>query len=232
MDIIREYIDKIFNNKYTSTILTMFLVLYGGLARPKLPPIIKNIFKKTVFRVVLLSLIVYNGNKNVKLSISMAILFIIAMHHLNNDDMEQFSSNADSCYLNCMKDTLSYLTTEKHEDEVVKMENWFNINKMLIKEYTNTLDLNKVWTKVPKTVNKVSKNVAVYIDTKNIYDSNTLHQEIQTSLMSNKNNIITKHGEDKYKEIKTKMIKGQKLLSDSIRSYTMMKNCKEDCKNQ
>ena len=74
----------------------------------------------------------------------------------------------DTCYLNCMQDTLSYLTTNNHNSGVVDMENWFNINKMLIKEYIPTMDLNKVWTKVPKTINNVTKNVAEYIDTKKV----------------------------------------------------------------
>ena len=42
MDIIKGHLDSVFDNKYTSTILGMFLVFYGGLAAPKLPKQIKH----------------------------------------------------------------------------------------------------------------------------------------------------------------------------------------------
>merc|ERR1712166_171404 len=116
MDIITDYVNKIFDNKYTSTILTMFLVLYGGLAAPKLPIGIKNLFKNSVFRIMILSLIVYNGNKNPKVSLIIAVIFLISMQQLSNSEVEKFSSNSDNCYLTCMTDTISYLKNKDHDN--------------------------------------------------------------------------------------------------------------------
>jgi len=42
METVKNYLDKFFENEYTGTILSVMLVLYGGLAAPKLPGFIKN----------------------------------------------------------------------------------------------------------------------------------------------------------------------------------------------
>ena len=93
-----------------------------------------------------------------------------------------------------------------------------------------------------KTVTKYSENFirsAIDIvkgrykaefDLDNIYNSNTMHQEVTTLLEKNKQNIINKHGKDKYVEIKRKLKDGRYLMSDTIRSYDMIKNCKDECK--
>ena len=214
---IKEILDKISNNKYTSTVLTLFLVLYGGLAGPKLPKVVKNLFKESIFRIVFLALIVYSGNRDVKLSIILGVVFVIGMHHLSNLETEQFTSN--DCYNNCMKDTIGYLNKSNHDKEIKNVENWFTKNRALIKEFTPKLNINKIWVKDSK-----------HMDTKNIYNTNTLHQEIQEKINDEKNNIISKHGAKKFSEISKMLKKGKKLFNDTITSYTMIKTCNNECK--
>ncbi len=214
---IKEILDKISNNKYTSTVLTLFLVLYGGLAGPKLPKVVKNLFKESIFRIVFLSLIVYSGNRDVKLSIILGIVFVIGMHHLSNLETEQFTSN--DCYNKCMKKTISYLSKNNHDDEIKNLENMFEENRALIKEFTPELNINDIWVKESK-----------YMDTKNIYNSNTLHQEIQTKIDEEKDNIISKYGAKKFTEISKMLKKGKELFNDSITAYTMIKTCNDECK--
>ena len=71
----------IFSNKYISTLLTMFLVFYGGNAAPDLLEI-KDFYKNFAFRVFILSLIVYKtgnltnkNNEKVTYSIVIALAF-------------------------------------------------------------------------------------------------------------------------------------------------------------
>ena len=53
-----EYVDQtlsvVDNNTYVSTILSLFVVLYGSLARPELPSFVSNLFKNAIFRVLVL----------------------------------------------------------------------------------------------------------------------------------------------------------------------------------
>lgn len=96
MDIVKSNLDIVFDNKYTSTVLSMFLVIYGGLAAPKLPKFISDLFATMVFRVLILSLIVFSANKDARISIMMAVVFIMTMDALRNQKMfENFDCSQD-----------------------------------------------------------------------------------------------------------------------------------------
>ena len=83
MDILDNTMSTLFKNKYSSVLITMFLVLYSGLAAPKLPNFIMKLFEHPIFRVLILSLIVYNGNKDPQLSIMIAVGFTVTMNILS-----------------------------------------------------------------------------------------------------------------------------------------------------
>jgi len=98
-----EFLDQIakttFSNEYSSTIATMFLVLYGGLAAPKLPQFVVNLFDNPIFRLIVLSLIVYKGNKDPKFSIMIAVVFTMTLNIINKQTfLEGF---AEECGTPC-----------------------------------------------------------------------------------------------------------------------------------
>merc|ERR1712146_69420 len=96
MEIVKNYLDKFFENEYTGTTLSVMLVLYGGLAAPKLPGFIKKLFENAIFRILILSLVAYGGNKNPKVAIVIAIAFIISMNYIReNDFVENFADHSD-----------------------------------------------------------------------------------------------------------------------------------------
>ena len=89
---INKTIDKISNNKFFITIVSLFLTLYAGLAGPKLPNFIRNLFKNEIFRVAILTLIVYKGNKDPRLSLILAISFTLTMNYIREIEVkEKFS---------------------------------------------------------------------------------------------------------------------------------------------
>ena len=104
MDNIDKYLDIAFSNPYSKTVLTLLLVLYGGLAAPKLPSNIVKIFDNNIARVMMLTLIVYLGQKDAKLAIMMSICFVVSMDTLSKYKMfENFST-----YPNALENGLPY----------------------------------------------------------------------------------------------------------------------------
>ena len=78
-------------NKTVESALNLFLVLYAGLAKPKLPDFIKSAFENPMFKVAILSLIVYRANKNPTQSILISVAFTMTMNYLNEQKIkEQF----------------------------------------------------------------------------------------------------------------------------------------------
>lgn len=76
-------------NKNISSIVGLFLVLYGGLAKPKLPRFIRNLFENPIFRVIILALIMYRGNKDPQLSIMLSVGFTMVMNKLNEEKIKE-----------------------------------------------------------------------------------------------------------------------------------------------
>jgi len=76
-------------NKTVSSVVGLFLVLYGGLAKPKLPGFIRSMFENPVFRVVILALIMYRGNKDPQLSLMLSVAFVMIMNKLNEEKIKE-----------------------------------------------------------------------------------------------------------------------------------------------
>lgn len=74
---------NLFSNNRTSVLLSMFLVFYGGLAGPKLSNSITELFKNPVFRIFILSLIVYKSNNDPRLSILISLIFVLVLDNIN-----------------------------------------------------------------------------------------------------------------------------------------------------
>ena len=94
MDTIDNALSTVFRNKYSSTLITMFLVFYSGLAAPKLPKFVVGLFENPIFRILILSLIVYNGNKDPQFAIMIAVGFTVTMNIISKQKLfEGFADN-------------------------------------------------------------------------------------------------------------------------------------------
>ena len=92
METIDNALSTVFKNRYSSTLITLFLVLYSGLVAPKLPNFIVKLFENPIFRILILSLIVYNGNKDPQFAIMIAVGFTVTMNMVSKQKLfEGFS---------------------------------------------------------------------------------------------------------------------------------------------
>lgn len=98
MEFVNNFYETLFNDKKVSTVLSTFLILYGGLASPQLPGFVKKLFENRVFKILILSLVVYSSNKDPKFAIMMAVAFTITMNMLDRMTLEEkFSENNNIC---------------------------------------------------------------------------------------------------------------------------------------
>ena len=80
-------IDNLFNNKYFFSTLSLFLVMYGGLAAPKLPITVTKYFDMPVVRVLVFFLIAYLSTKNQSLALITAVGLVITLQTLSKQKM-------------------------------------------------------------------------------------------------------------------------------------------------
>ena len=67
------------DNPYAKNIIKMFLVLYAGLAAPRLPAFLANLFNNALFRIIVLFLIAYLGLKDTTIALLSAVAFTLSI---------------------------------------------------------------------------------------------------------------------------------------------------------
>ena len=72
-------LNQFYNNPYIASVLTLFFALYGGLAAPELPPVFAGLFGNSLFKGLIIFLIVYLQGKNPTLAILLTIGFILSL---------------------------------------------------------------------------------------------------------------------------------------------------------
>lgn len=70
------------NNPYLSTSLSLFLVLYAGLAAPQLPEYVARMFDNQLFKLLIFFLVAYSSRKNPTIAIIAAVGLMVSLHTL------------------------------------------------------------------------------------------------------------------------------------------------------
>ena len=90
--VVNKNLGWVHTNKYVLPVLSLFLGVYVALARPVLPNFIVKLFENPVFRLVMISYIIYRGNVDPQLSLMIAAAFLITMHMINKQKVENLAS--------------------------------------------------------------------------------------------------------------------------------------------
>ena len=80
-------LESILENQYVSTSLVVFLVLYGGLAAPKLPKNIIKLFSNPLFRLLVIFFIAYTSSKNHSIALVAIIVLILLMQDVDDNNL-------------------------------------------------------------------------------------------------------------------------------------------------
>ena len=76
-----------------SNALRLALLMYAGLAAPKLHPAVDKLFSYPAFRVVVLGLVLWTQNNDPALSLALAMVFIVSMNTIaGRKPFERFMS--------------------------------------------------------------------------------------------------------------------------------------------
>ena len=94
-------LDELLGNKYLYAGLAIALAMYGPRLQPKLPVGIRNLFNNSIFRFAVIVLIMYLGNKNLQLSLILAIAFCLTMSLVNSQmAAEHFEDMVQENFIN------------------------------------------------------------------------------------------------------------------------------------
>ena len=74
---------------YVSSGLTLFLVLYAGLASPQLPRFVADLFDNPLYRLFVLFLVAYTSSRNAQVALMVAVAFTLTMNFLSERRMAE-----------------------------------------------------------------------------------------------------------------------------------------------
>ena len=80
---VEKWMSHFDKNEYLSTALSLFLILYAGLAAPKLPVYFARLFDYPLFKLLVFFLIAYTANKNPTVAIIAAVGLMVSLNTLN-----------------------------------------------------------------------------------------------------------------------------------------------------
>mgnify|MGYP001372311744 CR=1 FL=1 len=93
IDTTNSYLDTVYSTltgpNLIGTFVSMCLVVYGGLAGPKLPKFFKRLFENEYFKFLILSLVAYGSVKDFKLSLLLAFAFTLSVVMFDNRYMNE-----------------------------------------------------------------------------------------------------------------------------------------------
>jgi len=75
--------ETLLQNGYFIALLSIFLAMYGPRLHPKLPNSLRNLFNNSLFKILIMFLVVYLSNRNLRLSLTIAIIFVVTMSMVN-----------------------------------------------------------------------------------------------------------------------------------------------------
>jgi hypothetical protein len=82
-----------------SSILTLFLFLYSGMLGPKLPPVIVNLFKNTIFKIIILFLFIYLVNDyRPELILMVVIAYVLTLEFMYVKKVKEHMENNPEIY--------------------------------------------------------------------------------------------------------------------------------------
>lgn len=97
MDSLTNLSDKamdVLNNEYVLIVLGILVTVYASMASVALPSSLKTLFKNDVFRVVFLSLLLmHRFDKSPHIALSVALVFVITMHYIAEDEKREAYEN-------------------------------------------------------------------------------------------------------------------------------------------
>jgi len=103
MDRVNSEIKKalsILDNEYVSAALSVFLVVYAGMAAPKLPERVARLFDNTLFRIVIFFLVAYSARKSPSVAAIAGVGLMVSLMTLNrydiNNELRKIQAQAET----------------------------------------------------------------------------------------------------------------------------------------
>jgi hypothetical protein len=101
MESIDKSVNNFFDNPIVLGVVAIFITMYGPRLSPKLPDFVRDAFNNSVFRFIIMVLVIFSGLKDIKLALIISILFVGIMSIVNTQNIkEDYHNQVQEYYAN------------------------------------------------------------------------------------------------------------------------------------
>jgi len=86
-------LNQAFANQYVTAVVTIIIVVYGSMAAPELPDFLVRLFDFTLFKMLVLTLILLVNNYSPTVAIVMAVAFFLSLQTLSRYHLRQMAAD-------------------------------------------------------------------------------------------------------------------------------------------
>jgi multisubunit Na+/H+ antiporter MnhF subunit len=83
MNTIEQSLNYLTENKYVYTAIFTLIILYSNMLGPDLPDNIVELLDNPIMRIIVFALVGYIANKNVGISLIIALVFIVVLNYIS-----------------------------------------------------------------------------------------------------------------------------------------------------
>lgn len=201
-----------------SSLFGLFLVLYAGLAAPKLPKSMAKLFGKTWFKIIILTIIAFMATKDIASALIAVVALVVSMQTFKNHEMKMEINKKLGNHINKTKQKIN-----KTNDKLKKTKG--NLQRKLAEtevELSKTNDkLKKTNTELKDTKTKLKDELSQKIDEGNSKVNKNIDQLTKKVSSNSKdhtnahNNLLKATALSEIKKSKKKVKKVKKLLKET-----------------
>jgi len=101
MESIDQSVKSFFDNPIVLGLIAIVITMYGPRLSPKLPDFVRDAFNNSVFRFIIMVLVIFCGLKDIKLALIISILFVAIMSIVNTQNIkEDYHNQVQEYYAN------------------------------------------------------------------------------------------------------------------------------------
>jgi hypothetical protein len=80
-----SFLEEYLNNDIVNIFVVIFVIMYSTILLPKLPPQMIYVADNTFFKILILTLIAFMANRNLRVSLLIAIVLLLTLNFTDNN---------------------------------------------------------------------------------------------------------------------------------------------------
>ncbi len=80
-----SFLEEYLNNDIVNIFVVIFVIMYSTILLPKLPPQMISVADNTFFKILILTLIAFMANRNLRVSLLIAIVLLLTLNFTDNN---------------------------------------------------------------------------------------------------------------------------------------------------